>query len=371
MQKQLLFSALAAGTLLFQVGCKKDDGDKTYTVPTTYNFENVSISGQKTRLAMLSELITYAKTIRTVGASALSAQKLHDLFTNSNNQFADTTLNTSGKQLRDKTADAAQAFVDEVLDSLAASSQYTDTTSTLGRAGVYMKIDGSSGYHVNANGVELAEILEKSIMGATFYYQATAVYLGDTKMSADNTTVVAGEGTALEHHWDEAFGYFGVPIDFPTNTTGILFWGKYCNSRNSVLATNSSLMNAFLKGRAAISNDDYTTRDLMIGEVRRVWELVAAATTVSYLNDAKENFTTNPAVKHHTLSEAYGFIWGLKFGGAPAVTTAQVESLLGVLGGSADPLEANFYNTTASQIQSVIDAIVGYYPALATVKDSL
>ncbi|MBK6524212.1 MAG: DUF4856 domain-containing protein [Crocinitomicaceae bacterium] len=24
--------------------------------------------------------------------------------------------------------------------------------------------------------------------------------------------------TAMEHHWDEAFGYFGVPVDFqPTS----------------------------------------------------------------------------------------------------------------------------------------------------------
>jgi hypothetical protein len=208
-------------------------------------------------------------------------------------------------------------------------------------------------------------------MGATFYYQATAVYLGSGKMDVDNETVTAGEGTAMEHHWDEAFGYLGVPVDFPTNTTGIVYWGKYCHARNTLLATSGELMNALLKGRAAISNKDLATRDLMIAEVRRVWEKVVVSTAISYLNIGKDKLGTDAALAYHALSEAYAFIWGLKFGGDAGVTSAQVDALLTLLGDSANPLNANLYNTTNADIQGVIDALIGYYPALSSVKNDL
>jgi len=60
-------------------------------------------------------------------------------------------------------------------------------------------------------------------MGACLYYQATSVYMGASKMDVDNETIVPGEGTAMQHHWDEAFGYFSVPKDFPLNKSGLFF----------------------------------------------------------------------------------------------------------------------------------------------------
>ncbi len=364
------FLLLSATIAAFAASCKKDDIND-YQIPTTYNFTNVSYTGQTARLAMLTELSTLVKTANTPSAAALDATVLKNMYRNENAPFAESALNTSGKQIKDKTAAIAQDAIEGWLEAVATASASTAASASSGAAGIVTNNAGDKTYLLNANGLELAQVIEKGIMGACLYYQATAVYLGEGKMNVDNETVTAGEGTAMEHHWDEAFGYFGVPTDFPVNTTGIVYWGKYSNSRNTLLATNGDLMNAFLKGRAAISNKDIDTRDLAIADVRRVWELVCASTAVSYLNVAKNNIGVDAGTYHHAASEAYAFVWSLKFGGAPRATSSQVDALLVLLADSADPLDANLYATTASDIQGVIDALVGYYPALANVKDQL
>jgi hypothetical protein len=73
-------------------------------------------------------------------------------------------------------------------------------------AGVVTTKDGAKSYLLSPAGIDYAELVEKSIMGATFYFQATGVYLSEEKTgdAVDNTTVKSGEGTPMEHHWDEA-----------------------------------------------------------------------------------------------------------------------------------------------------------------------
>ena len=61
------------------------------------------------------------------------------------------------------------------------------------------KNDNSKSYLFNERGVEPAQIIEKGLMGACFYYQATAEYMGSVKMDVDNELVNAGEGTEMEH----------------------------------------------------------------------------------------------------------------------------------------------------------------------------
>lgn len=367
--KKNRLSLVAIGCLAFATACKKD---KPYEIPTTYNFDNVNYSGQTNRLSMLTEIATYMKTAHIANAAPLDAQKLKDMYANANNPFTDAALNTSGKQLKDKTASSEQTKFEVYMDSIAAASQYTsNTTPSNGTAGIVFKNDGTTGYLVNRNGVELTQIIEKGLMGAALYYQATAVYLGSGKMDVDNETVVDGEGTAMEHHWDEAFGYFGVPTDFPTNVTGLLFWGKYCNARNTLMGSNATLMDAFLEGRAAISNKDLERRDELIDTIRQEWERVVAATAISYLNAAKESLGNDAGVTHHALSEAFAFVYSLQFGGNQGITTSQVSSILVTFAGSADPLQANFYGTTTQQLQSAIDALAGYFPSLESIKNDL
>lgn len=366
-----LFAAGAALAISFS-SCKTDE-NISYTVPETYNFDNVSYSGQTNRLDMMAEITTYIKTAHVANAPALDAAKLKDMYgDNTGNHFSTTDLNSSTKQLKSKTIATEQANFEAYMDAVAVASQSTGATAASGQAGIAANNAGSKFYLLNENGIELAQVIEKGLMGACFYYQATSVYLGAGKMEVDNNTVTDGKGTAMEHHWDEAFGYFGVNKNFPTTTSDAVFWGKYCNKHEAVYPLNEKMMNAFLKGRAAISAKDMDTRDEQITVLRKNWELVVAATAIYYLNSVKDDLSTDAAAAYHGLSEVFGFISSLKYGtGASGITEAQVNTILTDLFGSADALQANNYNVTSAKIEAAKTALVGIFTDLSAVKDSL
>ncbi|GIV34320.1 MAG: DUF4856 domain-containing protein [Chitinophagales bacterium] len=363
---QLSFFFYVMGMLLALPSCEKQDdpGEKPYAIPSTYTFTDamgnstVDYAGQTQRLNMVAEIVTYLKTANTPGVR-LDAQKLRDMYRNAGNPFTDNSLNNSGKQIKDKVFAPDQQLFEQYFDSIAAASQ-SDSPATVGRAGV--GTSGSSNYLFSARGMEYTQLIEKGLMGALMYYQATGVYLDTDKMNADNSTPVSGKFyTEMEHHWDEAFGYFGVPFDFPTNTTGMRFCGKYCNDRDALLGTNK-IMQAFIKGRAAISNKDMKTRDEQIILIRELWEKVMAGTAVHYLNGAKNTFTDD-VLRNHQLSEAYAFIMSLKYNPARKVSMQQIENWLAQIGD-------NFYEVTLSSIVSVRDEIAAAY-GFENVKEQL
>lgn len=340
---------------------KKDDGSCTYyKVPSNYMFTDdngnstVSYSGQTERLDQLSEMTTYMKTGTTV---ALDANSLRDMFYNTGDNGNGLFSFTSSKQLADKcfTTDTSE-FIGW-FDSLANASQDFATTATNGQAGTLTS--GTSTYLFDQNGFEYTQLIEKGLMGAVFMYQATQVYFSSDKMNVDNTLPVdAGNGkyyTEMEHHWDEAFGYFGVPVDFPTNTTDIRFWGKYSDKVNSSLGCNSLMMQYFLIGRTAIVNNDLTTRDVQIREIRMMWEEICAYTAAAYLDEALANIADD-AKRMHTLSEAYAFIKCLTY--LPLETRvinyAEITEALNKLGD-------NFWTITATDITNAKQDLTTIY----------
>lgn len=369
------FNVFLAATISLALGfssCQPEDKN-TYNIPSTYNFDNVNYEGQTVRLSKMAELITYLKTANAVGATALDAAKIKDMYgDNAGNHYSTADLNTASQQLKNKTLSTEQANIESYIDAIATASLSTSTTASNGQAGVISNNAGTKHYLLNENGLELREVIEKGLMGALSYYQATSVYLGAGKIDVDNTTSTPGKGTAMEHHWDEAFGYFGVAHDFPTNTTNSLFWGKYSNVHENVYPLNKKMMDAFLKGRAAISAKDINTRDEMIAEVRKNWELIAVATAIYYLNKAKNNLGSDDGATHHTLSEGFGLIRSLKLGtGSGNISIAQVDDILANLYGSADALQANAYTVDAAKIEAAKTALVSYFSDLASVKDTL
>jgi hypothetical protein len=202
------------------------------------------------------------------------------------------------------------------------------------------------------------------LMGAVLYFQAVSVYLSDEKIgpSVDNTTVVEGKGTNMEHHWDEAFGYLGVPKDFPANQTGIRYWAKYITARNGLLGSNEKIMNAFIKGRAAISNKDMVTKDQCVATIRDEWEKAAAATAISYLNGAKKDFADD-SKRNHQLSEAYAFVLSLKYNPTRKITLAQIDEVLAHLG-------SNYYDITTANIDAARDQLSTIY-GFDSIKNTL
>lgn len=361
---------LSIGAMFAFSSCSSDDEViptpvEGYDVPTIYNFDNVSYAGQTQRLAMLSEMSSLMKSAVSSDVT-LDVNQLLAMYANDSDHAGWTGSYT--KQLKNKTFEPVQADFETLLTEMAAISSAT-AEYVAGTAGTVTKADGSKTYLVNEKGVEPVQLFEKGLMGACFYYQATSVYLGSGKMDVDNTIVEAGEGTEMEHHWDEGFGYLGAPIDFPTNTDGLFFWAKYSNTCNEYTDNNKELMDAFLLGRAAISNDDLDTRDEAITTVRNVWENVIAAAAIHYLNDAAEGFD-DVAVRLHTLSEALAFIYSLKFNEGKTHPNAHIDMHLANLATTSDITAFDLTGITVETILSVRDALALDFD-LDAVKENL
>lgn len=344
--KQLIASSLLVSVALFSCkreGCtdpkatnydeqaKKDNGScvfgdtsnpSTYTIPTTYQFEDaagnstVDYSGQTDRLNQFNELMDYVKLAKT---QTIDAQVLHDMWANTNGDGNGNFSFSSSKQLKDKCFAVDEATIAAMFDSLALVSQSFGNTASSGQAGTLTS--GTSVYLLDKNGYEHKELIEKAIMGGVIMYQSLNVYFGDSKMNVDNTTAVDPSNgkyyTAMAHHFDEAFGYFGVPVDFPT-TAAFSQWGGYCNGVDATIGSNSRMMNNFLKGRAAIANNVMTDRDAAIYQIRRTWEEISAYQALRYIDLATGFFGNDQAKFMHVMSEVYGFCFNLRY--APEAT---------------------------------------------------
>lgn len=347
--------------LNYNAEAKKNDNsceydlDPVYDVPSNYYFADangnstVDFSGQTTRLDQLDSIIEYMKTGQT---TTLDAQAMKDMFSN-NGVWPSTT-----KQLRDKCFSIDQTMFDDLLDNMATTSLSNGMTASNGQAGIATSLSGST-YLLDANGFHVREVFEKGIMGAVFMYQALNNYFGDTEMNVDNTTAVDAANnkyyTLMEHHWDEAFGYFGVDVNFPT-VPADRFWGEYCQAQNANLNSNADMMNNFLKGRAAIVANVYDDRDAAIQAIRLEWEEIAAGQAVTYINAAIGYFGTDNAKFLHALSEAYGFAWSLRY--APLETTRISNSdhtaLMNLFG-------TNLWNITVQDLNDIKAAINAAY----------
>jgi hypothetical protein len=381
-----------ASTVLIAVGCSKDEDvvepvvettttpvttTPAYNVPTTYafvdgtNVSNVSFGGQKQRLEMLSEMVTVMKTGNTVG-TAVSATTLKDMYANNGYSWIDNNVPQLGmlgssKQLKSKTAagDAGViAMFEGYMDNLASISNgsTTNTTDTYGNAGVWT--NGTKSYLMDGNGYEYTQLIEKGLMCAVFMNQMTNNYL-QAVVSDDNLTVIPGENyTVMQHHWDEAYGYFTSEVDFPTNGTN-RFWGKYADGREGVLSSATKIATAFRTGRAAIDNSDYTTRNAQITIILTEMEKVCAGTAIHYLNEAKGN-VTDGTLKNHQLSEARAFVNGLKYSqktiDGSGISVADINTALTYF--------ENFETVSIAGLNSAID-LIAMETGLTNVKASL
>ncbi|MFK7807558.1 MAG: DUF4856 domain-containing protein [Saprospiraceae bacterium] len=360
---------LLIATLLVFSSCGKDDDsseDVTYDIPTTYDFENVSYTGQTQRLQQLLEMKAYMGTSQTSGV-ALDADKLKAMYENDAANAGWTQDYEESKQIKGKTFEAVQEDFAKLMEELAEVSQST-VAGAEGVSGVIESADGAKAYLVGADGLDHAQVIEKGLMGALIYYQATGVYMEPGKIDTDNETVEEGKGTSMEHAFDEAFGYFGVQKDFPTNSDNLAFWGSYSNKRNEMLGSNQKMMDAFLKGRAAISNNDLTSRDEAIETLRIEWELISVGTALHYLNDGIANFG-DMAIRSHGVSEAVGFIYSLQFNPAKKITNAQVDELLELIAVSSDFEEMDLYNITVENLEEAKTKLAEYYNLSETKDD--
>jgi hypothetical protein len=234
--------------------------------------------------------------------------------------------------------------------------------------------------HVTESGIDLAELLQKFLLGALAFHQAADDYTDsdvDGKgLLSDN---VAQDGDApystLEHSWDEAFGYFGAAATYGDFTAAGLaagpvyadvdgsggidlfrehnFGASVNAAKRDVGATTATdfmgtAWSAFRTGRAIITHADgaleademsqlEAQRDLAIG----AWEAAIAATVVHYINDVLAIMTDfDTAAYDHARFLAHAKAWGemkgfalmFQFNPRSPLSTSDFASLHGSIG---------------------------------------
>lgn len=375
--KKMIFALTA--TSIMMASCKKDEPSveevPVATVfPSTYNFDNVSYTGQTKRLDMLEAMTAELK--KANAGTQVDSSLLARMYSNSGNPFGDASLDGSGKQLKNKTYSSVGAFNASYFEYLMKRqgdiSQFAGNTWSAGSAGV--ATSGTKSYFFDENGVEYTQLIEKGLMGAVFYYNIAEVYTRPGKIGAsvDNIIVTPEEGTDMEHHWDEAFGYFGAPIDFSSSVTvNARYHAKYSKKGQTAgLETTDKVMNQFIKGRYGITNKNYNYRDQAATQLRVEYEKILVTTAIHYLNSAKSNFSDN-ALRNHALSESYAFIFSLAYNSDKVISNTDFDLVKSYFEVAAGPTTVpSFLAITVADINSAIDKLSSVY-SLDAVKGSL
>ncbi len=229
---------------------------------------------------------------------------------------------------------------------------------------------------ITEDGQDLQQLIQKFLLGSIAYSQGTDDYLDndiDGKgLLADNTE--QGEGkpyTALEHAWDEGFGYFGATRTYGSmsddeiadigfrddNNDGAIdltseaIFGHAANAakrdRGAVVMTDytQQAWDGFYAGRTVIMNADGALTESEMAQLVEhrddavaAWEHAIASTAVHYINDVvqdmgkmgSDDYSAASHSKH--WSELKGFSLSLQFNPRSTVSTADFAELQGLIG---------------------------------------
>jgi hypothetical protein len=436
-QQTSWIAVLLLVTSLFIIGCGDDEtedvedllleeeaaaaGTTLIEVPPAYVFDSrfvqgessVAYSGQTVRNLLLQDLKVLIDSLAKDGAKPVAVQDMLNLYA------YDDTLNlkslstagampvleshysaiSTGKSLDGKISGdvvigynrTADDLVREWFQIIADNSQNPDK---LGTPAVY----------TDDNGVDLTQMINKVLIGAVPYYQATGVYLSGL-LERDNSEARNGTDpyTSMEHGWDEAFGYFGAARDyfrytdeqlaggvadftFDSNGDGSIDFKSEYNfglSRNagkrdkggSGVDLTQEIFDAFLRGRTLIANqgtevDIIQQRQLAANGM----EKVIAATIVHYVNDTLSDMSNlgtdaeNRVNLNKHWAEMKGFTVALQYNPFKLIGDGQLRELHGIMeqAPSYDAPGTPAYDTTVrnyNRAKDVLQAAYGFSAA--------
>ena len=377
MKFKSLYLTIIVGMFLIS-SCSSDDdanvsGDE-YEIPVAYEFSrngetSVSFSGQTDRLNMLTEISNYMKTDANW---PLDETKLINMFSNAESPFDDSNLNSSTKNIKSKTAASKDYFSANTVAKAEIQAEFEAwfaEGTTASQSGAVTASEGVAGIAdgsrlVNGNGLEIQQVIEKSLMGACFLDQMLNNYLSvsvldeaDSKANNDDEVLEEDENyTFMEHKWDEAYGYtYGAG--------GELFWDKYIDrveGDSDFAGIAAEIDEAFRTGRAAIVNSDYETRDAQSDILREKLSMIAAIRAVYYLQAGKAKLVPDAGAAFHDLSEGFGFIYSLQFTRQPGTdipyfSRTEVQEILDdLLAGNNGLWDVDHLDTVLDEISTKI-----------------
>lgn len=321
------------------LGCNDGDfEDNSVKAPNTYTFKDkdgnstVRFTEQVTLLKMMEELKSY------LGKRDKTKADLDDMFKNGTG-FAEAALNSSGKKLRSTVAagtysnltsadaDKFRVLLDGFIKSHADLYSVWTQNAANGTPGKLTtpSSTGAKTVYIDAKGYEYSELFAKSLIGAVIVDQMLNRCIAQKTIDGKKDDHLAGTKyeaganyTALQHAWDEAYGYvFGLetdpaaPINSMSERKGFLnSYLKIVDDDDDFKGIFNRVYRAFRLGRAAIDANNFILAGQAAGVIRKEISRVLGIMTAHY---AMEGMGTKNAHKLHDLSAGYGFALALRF----------------------------------------------------------
>ena len=405
--------------LMFTMGCEDEevaDNDSETTAletPAEFVFESrfeehagessVSYSGQVVRNLLVNDIKTQIGT----DAGSGDATTLLSMMANDDpNRMILTSTTPSSMQT--KYHDISTSHLNDRLDAV---SDYIlpGYEMNAGDAISAWVTDAVTNGKTNADGIRLDQMVQKTLWGAVAYWQGTSKYMSKIP-NDDNTMSDDGDPyTAMEHHWDESFGYFGAARDYNTgysddnarkttqndsNGDGSIDFKTEFNSGWGITAAKRDLvdgvsvdydftgtiMNAYLEGRTLIYNqaplnEILVQRDIIL----RTWEKVVAAVTIHYVNDvAADMAALYPAdsnagplsdlsadLNNH-WGEMRGYANGLLYNDFKVISDSDLNTILTTMGTSpvypedGETVFYNYHEMLVTTVKSLLQNAYGF-----------
>ena len=405
--------------LMLTIGCEdeevadNDSGMTTLETPAEFVFESrfeehagessVSYSGQVVRNLLVNDLKTQIGT----DAGSGDATTLLSMMANDDpNRMILTSTTPSSMQT--KYHDISSSHLNDRLDAV---SDYIlpGYEMNAGDAISAWVTDAVTNGKTNADGIRLDQMVQKTLWGAVAYWQGTSKYMSKIP-NDDNTMSDDGDPyTAMEHHWDESFGYFGAARDYNTgysddnarkttqndsNGDGSIDFKTEFNSGWGITAAKRDLvdgvsvdydftgtiMNAYLEGRTLIYNqapldEILVQRDIILN----TWEKVVAAVTIHYVNDvAADMAALYPAdsnagplsdlsadLNNH-WGEMRGYANGLLYNDFKVISDSNLNTILTTMGTSpvypedGETVFYNYHEMLVTTVKSLLQNAYGF-----------
>ena len=298
-------------------------------------------------------------------------------------------------------------------ESLLLAFFWTFATQAANGATGSAPIDDATPLYLTPDGLDLTQLVEKFLLSAVNFSQGTDDYLDDDVdgkgLLSENEIEGDDPYTTLEHHWDEAYGYWGGARDYSTYTDeeiagaggrpefgngyhdtnedglidllGELNFGASVNAAKrdlgSAAASPTDLSGdadlAFRTGRAIIAAayESGEAVDLEALSAQRdiavlAWEKAYAATAIHYINavladmDAIESDDHSFADHAKHWSELKGFALGFQFNPRSPMNEVDFEAVHAAIGdapvgaSASDPVDDASYRAALLDARSLI-----------------
>lgn len=361
---RLFFAFLMS--VLFLSNCNRPDDENPEPVdpktqPYVYHFEydghaNVANTGQVVRNLIVQDFEILVNGLASPGATPVTFEDLYKYYENDAQTIDGPTLTQVDLPLVYETLRAISSIRDlkQRVNGPNAEQVHTDMAYWCNTISEYSQDNTKLGtYEVHieeSTGYDMLQMFKLTGLGAAMLEHGLYVYFRFVENDY-NDSIVWFPGapglyyTWMEHHWDEAFGYYGAArnfhdfsdedlvafddggnykdnfdidgkIDFKTEYNYHFAQMAAQRDLDSKTGTDFSraVYDAFYEGRAAIVEKDY---DLMLSRKPIIldnWEKIIAATVIHHLNavllqmdQLSNNSETSPELFYHHWAAMYKF----------------------------------------------------------------